>query len=103
MQAAVAPLLTELRDDPATHDSVARIESLRTDAPPHSVACPTGSATRTAALAGTFETTIRKSEPHSGTVNDWQDSGASSIKLTLRLADGRRRQRGLPARHHHRI
>lgn len=89
MKAAVAPVLTKLRDNPATRDSVARIESLRTDAPPHSIGCP-GASARTAALTGTFVTTIRKSEPHSDTVaGDWQASGASTIKLKLKLAGGR--------------
>jgi TRAP-type C4-dicarboxylate transport system substrate-binding protein len=90
MQAAVGPLIAKLRNDPATRDAMAEIESLRAGGSPHGVRCPAGTSTQKAALTGVFETTIRKSEAGSDAIpEDWTDSGAKAIRFKLELSDGR--------------
>ena len=90
MQRAVAPLLAKLRNDPATRDAMAEIESLRTGGSPHIIRCPAGTGTQQATLTGVFETTIRKTEKGSDVLaDDWADSGADAIRFRLELSDGR--------------
>jgi len=89
MQQAIEPLLAKLRNDPATRDAIAQIESLRAGGTPHSVRCPAGTGTQQATLAGVFETTIRKAEKGSDVIPDWDESGAEAIKFRLELSDGR--------------
>ena len=48
MQQAVEPLLAKLRNDPATRDAMAEIESLRAGGSPHSLRCPAGTGTQQA-------------------------------------------------------
>jgi TRAP-type transport system periplasmic protein len=88
MQQAVEPLLTKLRNDPATRDAMAEIESLRVGGSPHSLRCPTGTATQQATLTGIFETTIRKAEKDSQLLAEDWESGAEAIKFRLELSDG---------------
>jgi hypothetical protein len=89
MQHAVAPLLANLRNDPATRAAMAAIESLRATGSPHSLRCPAGTSTQQAALTGVFETTIRKSDKGAGVNGDFAESGADAIRLKLDLSDGR--------------
>ena len=89
LQQAAAPVLTRLRNDPATEKAMSEIESMRGGAKPQSLSCPADTSRQQAALTGTFTTTIRKSEPSSDTVTDFEDSGRNAIKLHLDLADGR--------------
>ena len=89
LQQAAAPVLDELRSDPATEKAMSEIEAMRGGAKPQSLTCPAGTSRQQAALTGTFTTTIRKSEPNSDTVTDFEDTGRNAIKLHLELADGR--------------
>jgi TRAP-type C4-dicarboxylate transport system substrate-binding protein len=94
MQAAVAPLMDKLRNNPATRESMAAIESLRTGEPPHVLSCPGSTSTpstQQATLTGAFTTVLHKSEPGSDAIaRDWGEAGgAVAIPLDLELADGR--------------
>jgi TRAP-type transport system periplasmic protein len=89
MQQAVVSLLAKLRNDPATRDTMAEIESLRAGGSRHSVRCPAGTGTQQATLTGVFETTIRKAEKDSQLLVEEWGSGAEAIKFRLELSDGR--------------
>jgi TRAP-type C4-dicarboxylate transport system substrate-binding protein len=89
LQQAAAPVLEQLRSDPATEQAMSEIEDMRGSAKPQSITCPAGTSRQQAALTGAFATTIRKSEPHSDTVGDFDETGLHAIKLHLKLADGR--------------
>jgi TRAP-type C4-dicarboxylate transport system substrate-binding protein len=89
LQQAAAPVLEKLRSDPATEKAMSEIEAMRGGGKPQSLGCPAGTSRQQAALSGTFTTTIRKSEPNSDTVTDFEDTGQNAIRLHLDLADGR--------------
>jgi TRAP-type C4-dicarboxylate transport system substrate-binding protein len=90
MQQAVEPVLAQLRSDPATRDAMAEIESLSAGQSPNSIACPAEETGQPAALEGTFEATMRKSEPGSDSIaKTWRQCGTDSIKVTFELSDGR--------------
>jgi TRAP-type C4-dicarboxylate transport system substrate-binding protein len=89
LQQAAAPVLARLRSDPATEKAMSEIEAMRGGGKPQSIACPAGTSPQQAALSGTFTTTIRKSEPNSDSVGDFEETGLNAIKIHLELADGR--------------
>jgi TRAP-type C4-dicarboxylate transport system substrate-binding protein len=89
LQQAAAPLLARLRSDPATEKAMSEIEGMRRGGKPQSLACPAGTSRQQAAVSGKFTTTIRKSEPNSDSVGDFEETGRNAIKIHLELADGR--------------
>ena len=89
LQQAAAPVIERLRSDPATEQAMSEIEAMRGGAKPQSLACPASTSQQQAALTGKFATTIRKSEPHSDSVGDFEVTGLDAIKLHLELDDGR--------------
>jgi TRAP-type C4-dicarboxylate transport system substrate-binding protein len=89
MQQAIESILAKLRNDPATRDAMAEIESLRAGGSPHNVRCPARADTQQATLTGEFETTIRKAEKDSHVLAEEWESGAEAIKFRLELSDGR--------------
>lgn len=88
-QQAVEPLLAELRNDPATHDAMAAIEPLGAGQTPYAATCPATGDGPPAALEGTFEATIRNSEPGAESIGDFAEYGVNSIDMVLELSDGR--------------
>jgi TRAP-type C4-dicarboxylate transport system substrate-binding protein len=89
MQRATESLLAELRDDLATREAMAEIESLHAAGSPHGVHCPTGTGTQQSALTGVFETTLSKGDKGSDVYGEWETLGADSVKFRLELSDGR--------------
>lgn len=89
LRRAAAPVLEQLRSDPATEKAMFEIEAMRGGAKPQSLTCPAGTTRQQAALTGRFTTTIRKSEPKSDSVTDFEDTGRDAVDLHLELADGR--------------
>jgi TRAP-type C4-dicarboxylate transport system substrate-binding protein len=89
LQQAVEPLLAELRNDPATHDAMAAIEPLGAGQTPYAATCPAIGDGPPAALEGTFEATMRKSEPGAESIDDFTEYGMNSIDMVLDLSDGR--------------
>jgi TRAP-type C4-dicarboxylate transport system substrate-binding protein len=89
LQQAAAPVLEKLRSDPATKQAMSEIEAMRGAGKPQNLTCPAGTSRQQAALTGTFTTTIRKSEPNSDSVTDFEDTGRDAVKLHLELSDGR--------------
>jgi TRAP-type C4-dicarboxylate transport system substrate-binding protein len=89
MQQAVKPLLAKLRNDPATRDAMAEIDSARAGGSPHSLRCPAGTGTQQATLTGVFETTIRKADKGSAVFGEFDEHGIDAIEFSLELSDGR--------------
>jgi TRAP-type transport system periplasmic protein len=89
MVQAVVPLLAKLREDPATRDATAEIESLATGGQPHSLRCPAHTGSQQAVLTGVFEATLRKTDKGSAVFSEWDDYNTDAIKFRLELSDGR--------------